>query len=62
MDRETFSKMWEMSAPGTESENCFLRLPQTEYYAETKGDDNCLHTMPDVWCFFIVHFSRMNLA
>lgn len=48
MDRETFSKMWEMSAPGTESENCFLRLPQTEYYAETKGDDNCLHTMPDV--------------
>ncbi|KAF8317064.1 nucleotide-binding domain-containing protein [Clavulina sp. PMI_390] len=47
MDRETFAKMWEMSAPGSETEHCFLRLPQTEWYAEDKGETNCLSVMPD---------------
>ncbi|KAF9515143.1 hypothetical protein BS47DRAFT_1294356, partial [Hydnum rufescens UP504] len=48
LDRETFTTMWEMSAPGGPAESCFLRLPQTEYFMDDKklGKD-CLHTMPN---------------
>jgi len=35
--------MWEMSSPGGEAEGCFLRAPQTEYYASKEGDPN-LHS------------------
>lgn len=48
MDRETFKKMWEMSAPGSETEHLFLRLPQVEFYAEERVGENCLEVMPDV--------------
>jgi len=34
MDKDTFDEMWEMSAPGHPAEECFLRLPQEEYYCE----------------------------
>jgi len=46
MDRETFQTMWEMSA--NEAKGCFLRLPQTEYYAERSSEENVLEVMPDV--------------
>lgn len=51
MDRETFKKMWEMSAPGSETEHLFLRLPQVEFYAEERVGENCLEVMPDVSLF-----------
>lgn len=48
MDRETFKIMWEMSAPGTETEHLFLRQPQTEFYVkEEKIRNYNLNVMPD---------------
>jgi D-aspartate oxidase len=47
MDKETFDRMWEMSAPGSDSEQCFMRLPQTEYYLETKPKPHELEHMPN---------------
>ena len=38
--------MWELSAPGADAEECFLRLPQTDYYYD--GRDTHLNWMPDV--------------
>ena len=59
MDRETFDRMWKMSAPGTgTAEKCFLRLPQTEYYVEERIGYNCLEVMPDVSIIFYEHFQR----
>ncbi|EJD46855.1 D-amino-acid oxidase [Auricularia subglabra TFB-10046 SS5] len=46
-DRETFKVMWEMSAPGSEAEGCFMRLPQTEYFAEVRVRPHPLEVMPD---------------
>ena len=48
MDRETFNKMWEMSEPGSDSEKCFMRIPQIEYYKEKRFGVNCLEVMPEV--------------
>ncbi|KAG6808549.1 hypothetical protein H0H92_003759 [Tricholoma furcatifolium] len=36
MDLATFQVMWELSAPGTETEQYFKRLVQTEYYTDPK--------------------------
>ncbi|KAI5117888.1 hypothetical protein M0805_002279 [Coniferiporia weirii] len=47
IDRETFRMMWKMSEPGEDSENCFLRLPQIEYYCEDRPGPNSLEVMPD---------------
>ncbi|KAH8817600.1 D-amino-acid oxidase [Flagelloscypha sp. PMI_526] len=38
MDKATFDKFWELSAPGGLAEGCFLRLSQTEYYMEERTD------------------------
>ena len=60
MDRETFVTMWSMSGVGTDAEHCFLRIPQTEYYAEehvSKG--NGLEVMPGVsWTQLHPYFSQ----
>jgi len=32
LENETFKKLWALSAPGSETEECFLRIPQTEYF------------------------------
>ncbi|KAH8110280.1 D-aspartate oxidase [Phellopilus nigrolimitatus] len=47
MDRETFRTMWEMSEAGKDSEQCFLRLPQAEYYCEERPGTTSLEVMPD---------------
>lgn len=56
MDRETFDTMWTMSEAG-ETEGCFLRLPQVEYYADDRVTDS-LSWMPEVpsssFCLFWV--------
>ncbi|GLB39081.1 putative D-amino-acid oxidase [Lyophyllum shimeji] len=36
MDLETFAIMWELSKPGTETEQYFKRITQTEYYSDKK--------------------------
>ncbi|KXN81881.1 D-amino-acid oxidase [Leucoagaricus sp. SymC.cos] len=30
-EKDTFKTLWELSEPGTETEECFLRMPQTEH-------------------------------
>ena len=47
MARETFTRMWNMSAPGN-AEGCFLRLSQTEYFLEKQDGYNALEVMPEV--------------
>ncbi|KAF8970430.1 D-amino-acid oxidase [Flammula alnicola] len=47
IDHNTFLEMWELSKPGGEAEHCFLRLPQTEYYASEQGPANALERMPN---------------
>ncbi|KZV88380.1 D-amino-acid oxidase [Exidia glandulosa HHB12029] len=47
MDRATFQEMWKMSAPGSDAEGCFMRLPQTEYFAEPRARPHPLEVMPD---------------
>lgn len=46
LDQETFNVMWDLSAPGGEAEECFLRLPQIDYFYD--GRDVHLDWMPDV--------------
>jgi D-amino-acid oxidase len=48
MDKDTFDVMWEMSASGSDAEQCFMRLPQTEYYVAVKPRPHELDHMPDV--------------
>ncbi len=38
--------MWELSAPGGDAEQCFMRVPQTDYLLD--GRDEGLDWMPDV--------------
>ncbi|KAN0136776.1 hypothetical protein V8E53_005217, partial [Lactarius tabidus] len=47
LERETFEIMWEMSIPGGEAEGCFLRAPQTEYYAVEEGNQDLHSFYPD---------------
>ncbi|EIN08914.1 D-amino-acid oxidase [Punctularia strigosozonata HHB-11173 SS5] len=47
MDQETFRIMWDLSAPGGAAENCFLRLPQTEFYVDEAPRPHYLEIMPD---------------
>jgi len=47
MDRETFEAMWELSAPGSPAEQCFLRLHQEEYYCEERPQPDVLEMMPE---------------
>ncbi|EJD40291.1 nucleotide-binding domain-containing protein, partial [Auricularia subglabra TFB-10046 SS5] len=49
MDRATFKVMWDMSAPGSETEGCFLRITQSEYYPDAPPAEltSALDNMPD---------------
>ncbi|KAI9458838.1 nucleotide-binding domain-containing protein [Lactarius psammicola] len=47
LERKTFDIMWEMSTPGGEAEGCFLRAPQTDYYAAKEGNPDLLSFYPD---------------
>ena len=46
IDQDTFKVMWELSAPGGDAEECFMRIPQEEYYIDHR--DTLLDWMPDV--------------
>ena len=54
MEKETFRVMWEMSAPGSDTEGCFLRLPQAEYYIDKRVNATGLEHMPDVSKFHMM--------
>ncbi|KAG6808550.1 hypothetical protein H0H92_003760 [Tricholoma furcatifolium] len=47
IDLETFHKMWEMSAPGSPAEHCFLRMTQEEYHQEDRPQPDVHALMPD---------------
>ncbi|KAJ7236029.1 hypothetical protein C8J57DRAFT_1194575 [Mycena rebaudengoi] len=47
MDDETFQTMWELSAPGSSAESCFLRIREEEYFAEPIAVPEVLQAMPD---------------
>ena len=46
IDRETFSVLWDLSAPGGAAEHCLMRVPQADHLLD--GRDECLDWMPDV--------------
>ncbi|KDR68349.1 hypothetical protein GALMADRAFT_272579 [Galerina marginata CBS 339.88] len=48
IDHKTFLEMWSLSEPGGSggAEECFLRLPQTEYYHTDQPKPNPLERMP----------------
>jgi len=47
-EEKTFEIFWEMSAPGSDSEECFLRMPQTQYYFDERPGEEPLAKMPNV--------------
>ncbi|KAF9003357.1 D-aspartate oxidase [Cyathus striatus] len=47
LENETFDTMWEMSQPGSDAEECFLRVPQTEYFSDVRGAKEPLESMPE---------------
>jgi hypothetical protein len=40
--------MWELSAPGSEAEECFLRIPQTEHFFVPRASPDPLEKLPNV--------------
>ncbi|KAH7926242.1 nucleotide-binding domain-containing protein [Leucogyrophana mollusca] len=47
MDQETFKVLWELSAPGRDTENLFVRHQQTEYRGDDLSSADWLEFMPD---------------
>ena len=48
LEEETFNVMWELSSSGSDAEECFLRIPQTEYFFVDKRMPEPLEKMPNV--------------
>jgi D-aspartate oxidase/D-amino-acid oxidase len=48
LEEETFNVMWELSTSGGVAEECFLRIPQTEYYVVDPPKPDPLEKMPNV--------------
>ena len=69
----TFDVMWDMSKPGSDAEECFLRQPQTIYYRDAAADVHVFEKMPNVSsscseiqikatllnCYYILQFRRL---
>jgi len=52
-EKDTFKTLWQLSEPSTETEECFLRIPQTEYFSYDRLTENSpgpdpLEEMPSV--------------
>ncbi|TFK28496.1 D-amino-acid oxidase [Coprinopsis marcescibilis] len=47
LEEVTFEYMWKLSEPGTDAEECFLRVPQTEYFFDSAAESSPLRSMPD---------------
>jgi len=48
LDHKTFDKMWEMSAPGSEAEHCFMRIEHAEHFTDDRERETVLEVMPEV--------------
>jgi hypothetical protein len=48
IDRKTFLEMWDLSRPGGDAEECFLRINQTELCDTRIPRPNPIETMPNV--------------
>lgn len=48
IDRKTFLEMWDLSRPGGDAEECFLRINQTELSDTRIQRPNSIETMPNV--------------
>ncbi|KAF8970428.1 D-aspartate oxidase [Flammula alnicola] len=46
-EEQTFKVMWDLSAPGSEAEESFLRIPQTEYFSVSREKPEPLEKMPN---------------
>ncbi|KAF7300704.1 Nuclear export factor [Mycena chlorophos] len=46
MDQATFDEMWKLSAPDGPAEGCFLRIRESEYFAEPIAHPEVLSRMP----------------
>jgi len=47
LEETTFDIMWNMSKPGSDAEECFLRQPQTQYYRDATADVHMFEKMPN---------------
>lgn len=47
-EEQTFDVMWKLSEPGSEAEECFLRVPQTEFFFVPRPQPEPLEKMPNV--------------
>ncbi|EFI26802.1 D-amino-acid oxidase [Coprinopsis cinerea okayama7 len=47
LEQATFDTMWKKSEPGSEAEECFLRVPQTEYFFDEASEIKPLRSMPN---------------
>ena len=48
IDRKTFLEMWDLSRPGGDAEECFLRVNETEFHDKRIPRPNPIETMPNV--------------
>jgi hypothetical protein len=48
LEETTFDIMWDMSKPGSDAEESFLRQPQTMYYQDATVDVHVFEKMPNV--------------
>ena len=59
---DTFKIMWDMSAPGSEAAECFLRLKQTEIYKDEGMGvvyTDAYKNMPDVSSHGVLFTSKV---
>ncbi|CAA7257300.1 unnamed protein product [Cyclocybe aegerita] len=45
-EEKTFNVMWELSAPGNDAEECFLRITQTEHFFTARAQPDPLEKLP----------------
>jgi len=57
-EEKTFEILWEMSASGSDSEECFLRMPQTQFYFDERPKEEPLAKMPNVSKYSVSHASN----
>lgn len=60
LEEATFNVLWELSKPGSDAEESFLRIPQTHYYRE-ETNVNIFEKMPNVSnSFSKIHLINMT--
>ncbi|KAF9442840.1 D-aspartate oxidase, partial [Macrolepiota fuliginosa MF-IS2] len=60
-EKDTFKTLWELSEPGTETEECFLRMPQTEHFYYDRITENAPGPEPLEEMPFYQEIPKQNL-